>query len=398
MRSANRHPKSELIKKIVSSTWRSRRMEMLGINDVQQLNQGIQQLYTIHNLDTFGLDTLKIIDRLVPADLPAFQSTHVPTRQMSGVTLCRSPEFFTPELTAVVQQYYGEHPIVEHMEQAFHGAYKISDFVSQQEFHGLEGLYQQYLNPFGIEDQMTLFLPPNCPAQIGSQDETLVGFALNRAERSFTERDRLILNLLRPHLAQAYTNAQKYQQLQQKLDRVQQSLNDLGAIIIDTEGRVQSIAPQAITWLETYFSKSTCLDRLPDHLWAWVKHQIAISTSTDIITACLPLKIQKTARELTIRLVIDPSRASYLLLLEEQILSLLNSLKILELSQRETEVLGLIMQGKDNKSISIQMNIRIGTTRKHLENIYLKMGVQSRTEAVACALAKMGLLDSLPLV
>ena len=167
---------------------------------------------------------------------------------------------------------------------------------------------------------------------------------------------------------------------------------------MDTEGRIISIAPQAIIWIETYFSKSACLHQLPDNLWSWVKHQIAISTRTDIITACLPLKIQQAARELTIRLVIDPSLASYLLLLEEQTLSSLNSLELLGLSQRETEVLGLIMQGKDNKSISIQMNIRIGTTRKHLENIYLKLGVQSRTEAVACALAKMGVLHSLPLI
>jgi DNA-binding CsgD family transcriptional regulator len=376
-------------------------METLGTKDMQQLNQGIQQLYTIHNLDTFGLDTLKIIDRLVPADLPAFQSTHVPTRQMSGVTLYRSPEFFTPELTAVVQQHYGEHPIVEHMEQTFHGAYKISDFVSQQAFHSLEGLYQQYLRPFGMEDQMTLFLPPDSSissAQLVSTNQTLVGFALNRSERSFSERDRLILNLLRPHLAQAYINAQKYQQLQQKLDRVQQSLNSLDVVMLNSEGRVQSIAPQAIIWLETYFSKATCLHQLPDLLWAWVQHQIAGDKNTDLPTTCLPLRIQQAGRELTIRLVIEPSQASYLLLLEEQTLSSLNSLELLGLSQRETEVLALIMQGKDNKSISTQLNIRIGTTRKHLENIYLKLGVQSRTEAIAQSLVKMGLFHSLPLI
>ena len=373
-------------------------MEMLGVSDVQQLNQGIQQLYTVHNLDTFGMDTLKIVDRLVPTDLPAFQSTNLLTRQMSGVTLYRSAECFTPELTAVVQRYYDQHPIVEHIEQAFHGAYKISDFVSQQAFYSLEGLYQQYLSLFGMEDQMTLFLPPDNSAYLAPADKTLVGFALNRSERSFTERDRLILNLLRPHLSQAYTNAQKYHQLQQKLDLVQQSLDYLGVITLDTEGRILSIAPQAITWLETYFSKSTCLDRLPDNLWSWVKHQIASENKTDIAPTCLPLKIQQAGRELTIRLVIDPSRASYLLLLEEQTLSSLNSLDLLGLSQRETEVLGLIIQGKDNKSISIQMNIRIGTTRKHLENIYLKLGVQSRSEAVAYALAKIGLLHSLPLI
>jgi DNA-binding CsgD family transcriptional regulator len=376
-------------------------METLGIKDIQQLNQGIQQLYTIHNLDRFGLDTLKIIDRLVPADLPAFHSTHIPTRQMLGVTLYHSIDFFTPELTAVVEQHYRQHPIVEHMEQTFHGAYKISDFVSQQEFYRLEGLYQQYLGPFGIEDQMTLFLPPDSSissAHLAPTNETLVGFALNRSERSFSERDRLILNLLRPHLFQAYSNAQKYHQLQQNLAEIQQSLDHLGVIVIDTEGQVLSVAPQAIIWLEAYFSKSTCLHQLPDHLWTWVKYQVVGRKNTDLTPTCLPLRVQQADRELTIRLVIEASQASYLLLLEEQTLSSFNSLELLGLSQRETEVLSLLIQGKDNKSISIKMNIQIGTTRKHLENIYLKLGVQSRTEAIASALAKMGLLHSLPLI
>ena len=375
-------------------------MEMLGIKDMQQLNQGIGQLYTIHNLDTFGLETLKIIDRLVPTDLPSFQSTHVPTRQISGVALYRSPEVFTPELTAVVEQHYRQHPIVEHMEQTFHGAYKISDFVSQQAFHRLEGLYQQCLRPFGIEDQMTLFLPPDHgirSARLAPEDETLVGFSLNRAECSFNERDRLILNLLRPHLFQAYTNAQKYQQLQQTADRVQQSLNSLGVVRLNTEGQIQSIAPQAIIWLETYFAKSTCLDQLPDHLWAWVKHQITVDKNTDPPATCLPLRIQQAGRELTIRLVIKPSQDNYLLLLEEQTLASLNALELLGLSQRETEVLALVVQGKANKSISIQLNIRIGTTRKHLEHIYFKLGVQSRTEAIAHVLERLGFFPSLPL-
>lgn len=371
---------------------------MLGVSDVQQLNQEIQQLYTIHNLDTFGMDTLKIIDRLVPADLPSFQSTHVLTRQMSGVSLCRSPEFFTPELTAVVQQHYGEHPIVEHMEQTFHGAYKISDFVSQQEFYGLEGLYQQYLGLFGMEDQMTLFLPLDDLIHFTPQDESLVGFALNRSERSFTERDRLILNLLRPHLFQAYTNAQKFQQLNQTACQLQQSLDYLGAIVLNQEGRVVSIAPQAIIWLETYFSTSSCYAQLPDRLWSWVKHQVnGLVHKSNLARVCKPLHVQQNGRELTIRLVMESS-ARYLLLLEEQTLASFNSLELLGLSQRETEVLYWLMQGKDNKHIAVQLSIKVGTVRKHLENMYFKLGVQSRTEAVAYALDKLGFLDARSLV
>jgi DNA-binding CsgD family transcriptional regulator len=376
-------------------------MEMLDINDMQQLNQEIQQLYTIHNLDTFGLDTLKIIDRLVPADIPAFQSTHVPTRQMSGVVINCSIDFFTPELTAVIEQHYSQHPIVEHIEQTFHGAYKISDFVSQQEFYGLEGLYQQYLGLVGIEDQMTLFLPPASSissVQFAPTDENLVGFALNRSERNFSERDRTILNLLRPHLFQAYSNAQKFRQLNQTACQLQQSLDYLGTIVLNSEGRVISIAPQAIIWLETYFNRSSYSNQLPDRLWSWVKHQVdGLDWKSDLAKVCRPLRVQQNGRELTIRLVVE-SNMRYLLLLEEQTLASFNSLELLGLSQRETEVLHWLMQGKDNKYIAIQLNIKVGTIRKHLENIYLKLGVRSRTEAVAYALDKLGFLDARSLI
>ncbi len=63
----------------------------------------------------------------------------------------------------------------------------------------------------------------------------------------------------------------------------------------------------------------------------------------------------------------------------------------------KTAILALLIQGKDNKSIATQLSINIGTVRKHLENIYLKLGVKSRTEAIAQALEKLGFFQSLPL-
>jgi len=72
-------------------------------------------------------------------------------------------------------------------------------------------------------------------------------------------------------------------------------------------------------------------------------------------------------------------------------------LELLRLSQRETEVLLGVMQGKDNKAIAAQPSVGRSTVGKHLESIYHKLGVQSRTKAIAQALEKVGLLYSLPL-
>jgi DNA-binding CsgD family transcriptional regulator len=375
-------------------------MEHLAFKDTQNLNTGIQELYTLHNLDTFGVDALSIVTRLVASDFPVFHTTNMRTHQIVDTVLPGFP-CLTPEMQRIKSRYLVEHPLFEHMEQALNGVCKISDFVTQSQLHSLEGIYQQFLRPMGSEDQMTIFIANPQPSswnKVSKADLILFGFAFSRAQCNFTERDRSILNLLRPHLAQAYSNAQQHHQLQQESSQLQQSLNHLGLAIVDAQGRIQSIAPQAIIWLEIYFG-FTSHYQLPDCLWAWVKHQIAGFTNNPTLPkACLPLRIQQAGRELTIRLVVEQIGVRYLLLLEEQTLSTLNSLELLGLSQRETEVLALVMQGKENKTIAAQLSIHHSTVSKHLENIYRKLGVGSRTEAISEALAKLGFLHSLPLL
>ncbi|WP_404788227.1 LuxR C-terminal-related transcriptional regulator [Altericista sp. CCNU0014] len=265
-----------------------------------------------------------------------------------------------------MSEHFGEHPITRNMPQTLNGAYKVSDFVSQEELYCLEGVYQRFMRSFNLEDQMTLFLPNVTPVgwhQLSQVKATLVGASLNRSQRSFTESDRLILNLLRPHLFQAYCNVQHYQLLQQKLSQLQQTLNYLDLVILNADGCIQSIAPQSIRWLETYFSKPTCSHQLPDHLWSWVKHQIAgLTKHPDHPKACSPLRIQQAGKELVIRLVIEQLGARYLLLLEEQTLSPMNSLALLGLSQRETEVLACVIQGKNNKAIATHLKSTSATS------------------------------------
>ena len=51
------------------------------------------------------------------------------------------------------------------------------------------------------------------------------------------------------------------------------------------------------------------------------------------------------------------------------------------LTRRETELLSWLAQGKSNPEIGIILNISLHTVTKHLEHIYTKLGVNSRTGA-----------------
>ena len=55
------------------------------------------------------------------------------------------------------------------------------------------------------------------------------------------------------------------------------------------------------------------------------------------------------------------------------------------LTQRELEVLGLMAQALTNREIGLRLSVAPGTVKKHADNIYGKLGVNSRMQAVARA-------------
>jgi LuxR family maltose regulon positive regulatory protein len=55
------------------------------------------------------------------------------------------------------------------------------------------------------------------------------------------------------------------------------------------------------------------------------------------------------------------------------------------LSERELEVLRLIADGYSNQEIAARLVVALSTIKTHINNIYGKLGVQSRTQALARA-------------
>jgi LuxR family maltose regulon positive regulatory protein len=55
------------------------------------------------------------------------------------------------------------------------------------------------------------------------------------------------------------------------------------------------------------------------------------------------------------------------------------------LSERELEILQLIATGMSNRDLAEELVVTVGTVKWHLNNIYSKLAVRSRTQAVAKA-------------
>ena len=64
------------------------------------------------------------------------------------------------------------------------------------------------------------------------------------------------------------------------------------------------------------------------------------------------------------------------------------------LTHRESEVLAWIVQGKGNQDLSILLGISPRTVEKHVEAIYSKLGVETRSAAMLAVMERVGFFRS----
>jgi NarL family two-component system response regulator LiaR len=64
-----------------------------------------------------------------------------------------------------------------------------------------------------------------------------------------------------------------------------------------------------------------------------------------------------------------------------------------ELSEREVDVLRVLATGASNKEIAKELCISINTVKVHLRNIYSKLDIQCRVQAVMYAIKNNLLVD-----
>lgn len=344
----------------------------------------MQGLYSVGSLQKPSSYIPTTISNLVQVDIAGHCTIDFMQQKfLDGVLF---PTF--PVSPDVMNQYFHEHPHQMHYSKSGDcQARKISDFLTEKQLHQREGLYQKFLRPMQMEEQMTLVFPrPN--------SKTVDGITLFRSQRNFTERDRLILNLLLPHFMQARQTVQVFAQLQQENKQLQASLTATGSIVISDSGDIQYMTSKAENWLQQYFF-SNSRQSLPDHLQQWVKYQKSLHHSNGSVPKPhLSMKIEQDGKQLVIRFVADPSSNQYILVLEEQSSPSLTieALEYLGLSKREAEVLFWVAKGKENSEIAKILCVSTVTVKKHLEHTYQKLDVKTRSAAVIIALQKLGIL------
>jgi DNA-binding CsgD family transcriptional regulator len=111
----------------------------------------------------------------------------------------------------------------------FRSITKISDFYSARQWHST-GMYRDTVHPAGIEHEIMVCLPCGPGRTAGPGPGQTVRLIFFRGPGpDFSERDRALLTLLRPHLREAYLDAERHRRGTPQLTRRQWELLHLVA-------------------------------------------------------------------------------------------------------------------------------------------------------------------------
>ena len=354
---------------------RGRDSSRLEHRDFKEVLEFLGRIYAISDFDTFRKQVVSGLQSLVPSEVNAYNEVDIRS-QHNEVVYDRPEAIRVPDGERIFDRYIPEHPLIAYSRSTRgHGAVKLSDVISTKRFHRL-GLYNEFFRLIGIEDQMVVSFPSPRPV--------IVGVALNRKRRNFTERDRLLLNLINPHLLQAYGNIEAVSRLNTELKLAQRVLDESHAAVVwlKNGARVQHATLQARVLLRQYFpGERKPLEALPELLQRWLGQELArFGNLNGVPSARRPLAIRRGSDDLIVRLISDNGQ---LCLLLEESLATKSGSAAYGLTRRESEVLEWVSRGKTNWEIALILNISARTVQKHLEHIFQKLGVETRTAAAA---------------
>ncbi len=351
-------------------------MICLTERDLRKLADSLGELYQACALEQFGRRALAVLPALVGCDTCSYNEVNPGQRRVVAQT---APDGFAlPGMVEAFHEHMGQHPLIRHYRATRdERAVKLTDFVSLREFRQLP-LYRDYYRLAGVDRQLSVTVP--------GRPGVMIGLAVSRAGRDFSERDRAALDFLRPHLIRAHAHAAALTAIGLDVRSLSEAAVDGcdGIAVIAADGRVSRLSDRARDLLGHYLEPAELGGFLPCSLRLWRAAALARAHPACPAPAVLGSRqIPRGAARLTLTLISADAHGSVLLALAEHPADPGEGRRGLGLTQRETEVISLAAEGRTNREIADLLGISPLTVRKHLEHAYPKLGVGNRTAAAA---------------
>jgi DNA-binding CsgD family transcriptional regulator len=336
----------------------------LSRSDAEQVLHLVAYAESIGGDEPFTPELLRELGQLIEADWVTYHEVDHVRRQPLMYVLRPGDDVDDgddDDITDEEWELMQEHPICRRWrEDGTFGALRLSDVVTRREFRQTRH-YADYFVPWGVEYELKARLPsPLWHVQT---------FVLHRSGiRDFTPRDRLVLDLVTPHFSRLREAARTRRRLAAALSELDRAGEEAprGLIFLGPGGEIEFMSPPARRLVRDFFPAAP-FGRLPAALVNWLEGG-----------GSKPLVRRRGDRRLVVERTVDS------LILEERVAEV-------PLTAREREVLAWVARGKTNAEIAELLWLAPSTVRKHLENVYAKLGVSTRTAAVARFL---GLIDA----
>jgi DNA-binding CsgD family transcriptional regulator len=351
--------------------------------DVEALNHLLEKLADVRSVVEFQKTTVESIPSVVPSDVTAWNEVDPASGSLANPVIFPEPPAWQTAKEAELRQAFAshmhEHPVVRYQQRTGDGRPRtISDFLSQESFHGTM-LYQSCYSFLGTEDQLAIGLPdPNL----------IVAITLTRGWQEFDERDRLLMNLMRPHIVQGLRNAQSFDRVRRLEASLDSHLEESGEglVFLTEDNHVEYASATAVRVLTRWLGNWQ-EDALPQSLGTWITGETGPSSrfASHPVAPPWPLILQRDGRQLTIRRIPSQQDSGIVLVVTERTMDpdIAGTLARLGLTARQIQVLELAIRGRPNASISRELGISTSTVESHMTLALARLGVESRTAAAS---------------
>jgi DNA-binding CsgD family transcriptional regulator len=324
-------------------------------------------LWELQDLHQFRAGLLLLLGQLVECDLASYNEIgREPGELYVLAEPAESLELDVP--LELFGELVSQNPLAAHYRRTGDSrTLRMSDFISRRGLHALE-LYDVFYRQLGVEYQLAFTVP--------GQGQ-LIGVTLNRRGRDFSEREIARLEGVRRHVLRAHRNLRD----RARLDALARAVDahhegPVAVLLLEQSGVLHGAHERAERLMAQILRDDSAIHALRS--WARVQRVRATDGTA-------PLHLDVRGSELEARFLHGASGTPDAIALSPCACRRPQSLRALGLTQRQATVLHLIWQGGSNAEIAHTLGISEHTVRHHLEDIFRRLDVNSRTAAAHLA-------------